>query len=362
MGSHITGTGISVPENVVSNHDLARIMDTDDEWIVSRTGVKERRFVDAGVGSSDLAIAAVGAALADSGLGPASVDALVTATMTPDYLAPGIAGLVQAGAGLSHIAAYDIRQQCSGFLYGLDLADSLIASDRADTVVVVGAEVHAGFQPWGEESWKAVLGTGGPISESDYARNSQHRSWSVVFGDGAGAMVIRRGETDDVGILASSLHTDGESFELIWVPGVGFKSRPYVSADQLAADGHLPRMDGGGLFRRAVELMPEAAQAVLEKSGLTLDEVDLVVAHQANDRILEGVRRRFGMSPDKVPSNIGSYGNTTAATLPILYHELRDSGRVQPGMLICFAAFGAGAHYGAVLYRVPEAVSPMRTD
>lgn len=356
MGAVIVGTGMFVPDNVVSNHDLARIMDTTDEWITTRTGVKERRFVDPGVGSSDLAIAAVEEALADAQVQPSEIDALITATMTPDYLAPGIAGLVQSGLGLSHVAAFDVRQQCSGFLYGLDLADALIQSGRAGTVALVGAEVHAGFQPWSEESWRVLLGQSeGPLADEHYQRNTEHRAWSVLFGDGAGAMILRRGERDDEGILATSLHTDGESFELIWVPGVGFKSRPYVSEEDLANDLQLPRMDGGGLLRKAVRLMPEAARTVLDRAGMTLDDVDLVVAHQANDRILEGVRKQFGMDPEKVPSNIGSYGNTTAGTLPILYHELTVAGRVEPGSVVCFAAFGAGAHYGAALYREPRA-------
>lgn len=354
MGAIIVGTGMYVPDNIVSNHDLARIMDTTDEWITTRTGVKERRFVDPGVGSSDLAILAVQQAMADAGVVGGEIDALITATMTPDYLAPGIAGLVQAGLGLSHVAAYDVRQQCSGFLYGLDLADALISSDRADTVAVVGSEVHAGFQPWSEESWRILLGQSeGPLPDEDYARNTRYRAWSVLFGDGAGAMILRRDDDPDVGVLATSLHTDGDSFELIWVPGVGFKSRPYVSESDIVEDVHLPTMDGGGLFRKAVRLMPEAARTVLGKVGMALDEVDLVVAHQANDRILEGVRKQFGMEPEKVPSNIGSYGNTTAGTLPILYHELTRAGRVQRGTVVCFASFGAGAHYGAALYRAP---------
>ncbi|HEX6299729.1 MAG TPA: ketoacyl-ACP synthase III [Acidimicrobiia bacterium] len=353
MGSVIAGTGISVPDNVVTNHDLTRIMDTTDDWITTRTGVKERRFVDPGVGASDIAIEAVTIALGDAGLQPDSVDAVVTATMTPDYLAPGIAGLVQVGAGLGSVAAYDIRQQCSGFLYGLDLADALIASDRADTVAVVGAEVHAGFLPWSQETWRVVLDGSGSVSEEDFQRNTTYRAWSVLFGDGAGATIMRRGSEREQGLLGTSLHTDGESFHLIWVPGVGFKSRPYVSAQDLDEDRHLPRMDGAGLFRSAVRLMPEAARSVLDKTGLTLDDVDIVVAHQANDRILEGVRKQFGMDPEKVPSNIAAHGNTTAGTLPILYHELRRAGRIGPGTVVCFAAFGAGAHYGAALYREP---------
>lgn len=356
MGGVISGIGISIPDNLVTNDDLTRIMDTTDDWITTRTGVKERRFVDPGVGASDLAVEAVASALADADIGPDDVDALITATMTPDYLAPGIAGLVQAGAGLGPVASFDIRQQCSGFLYALDLADALISSDRADTVAVVGAEVHAGFLPWSDATWEAVL-EGGTVSDEDFKRNTEYRAWSVLFGDGAGAMVLRRGGGPDEGILATSLHTDGSSFELIWVPAIGFKSRPYVTRADLEADRHLPRMDGGGLFRKAVRLMPEAAEIVLARSGVTLDEVDLVVAHQANDRILEGVRKRLGVGPEKVPSNIGSYGNTTAGTLPILYHELRQAGRIQPGALVCFAAFGAGAHYGAALYREPRAAS-----
>lgn len=356
MGSVIAGTGIHVPDNVVTNHDLARIMDTTDEWITSRTGVKERHFVDPGVGSSDLAIAAGAKAIADAGLEPGDIDLLVTATMTPDYLAPGIAGQVQAGLGLDHLPAIDIRQQCSGFLYGLDLADAYLASGRASNAVVVGAEVHAGFLPWSERTWQALFDDGDPaIPEDDYAQNTAYRSWSVLFGDGAGAFVLQANADPTVGILASSLHTDGAAFELIWVPGVGFRQRPYVTAADISVGAHLPVMDGGGLYRRAVELMPKAAESVLAAAGLTIDDIDLIVAHQANERILEGVRRRLGVSSERVPSNIGSYGNTTAATLPILYHELRAAGRVTPGSIVCFAAFGAGAHYGALLQREPGA-------
>ncbi len=356
MGAVITGTGISVPDNVVTNDDLTRIMDTSHEWIASRTGVEERRFVDPGVGASDLGVAAALAAIGDAGIGPEDVDALVTATMTPDYLAPGIAGLVQAGLGLGPVPAFDIRQQCSGFLYGMDLADALISSGRAETVVVVGAEVHAGFLPWSEESWRAVLGEPVAVPDEDFELNTRYRAWSVLFGDGAGAMVLRRGSEGE-GILATSLHTEGQSFELIWVPGIGSRSRPYVTADDLAEGRHLPVMDGGGLFRRAVRLMPEAAGEALAKAGLELSDVDLVVAHQANDRILEGVRRQLGMGPGEVPSNIATYGNTTAGTLPILFHEQRKAGRAGPGSLVCFVAFGAGAHYGACVYREPRAAS-----
>lgn len=343
-----------VPDNVVTNKDLARIMDSDDEWIVARTGIRERRFVDAGQGASDLAIASGMTALDDAGVGAAEVDILVTATMTPDYIAPGIAGLVQSGLGLGNIPAFDLRQQCSGFLYSMDLADALLNSKRGDIALVIGAEVHAGFQPWSKASWDEVLGRGtGELPDDDYQVNSEYRGWSVLFGDGSEAMVLRRDDSADTGILASSLHTDGASFELIWVPGVGFKSRPYVSAEQLDAGSHFPVMDGAGLFRKAVKLMPEASRRVAAMASIDIDDIDLIVAHQANDRILQGVRRELSMGAERIPSNIESYGNTTSGTIPILFHKLRSAGRVPSGTVVCFTAFGAGAHYGAVLYREP---------
>jgi 3-oxoacyl-[acyl-carrier-protein] synthase-3 len=337
---------------VVTNNMLARIMDTTDEWVRTRTGVEQRRFVDPGTGSADLAVEAGSAALADAGVDPTEVDLVVTATMTPDTQAPGIAGLVQRGLGLGPVAAFDLRQQCSGFLYGLDLADVMLASGRASTALVVGAEVHAGYFPWGD-TWDIVLGLSDRVpTDHEYARNTEFRAWSVLFGDGAGAMVLRH-DPAAPGFLSSVLRTDGEQFELIVVPGVGFTRRPYVDVDQLGADRHLPVMDGGGLYRQAVRLMPDAIREALDRAGLHPADLDLVVAHQANERILAGVRKQLGVSEDLVPSNIARWGNTTSGTLPILFHEMRQAGRVPPGALVCFTAFGAGAHWGAMLYRAP---------
>lgn len=186
MGSRIIGTGVAVPDNVVTNDDLARIMDTSDEWIRSRSGVEERRFVDPGVASSDLAIAAGAAALTDAGLAAGQIDAVVTATMTPDIQAPGISALVQNGLGIPTGAAYDLRQQCSGFLYALDLADALIGTGRAGHVLVVGAEVHAGYLPW-DGTWEHVLGrTDEPVPAAAFERNSEYRAWGVLFGTAPG--------------------------------------------------------------------------------------------------------------------------------------------------------------------------------
>ena len=201
----IVGSGTAVPPHVVTNHDLAEIMDTNDEWIVKRTGVRQRHFVAPGVGSSDLAIEAGAAALADAGVDPADVDLLVTATMTPDEFAPGIAPTVQRELGLGPIPAHDLRQQCSGFLYGLDIADAALATGRARTALVIGAEAHAGYLPFGD-SWAILRGeTNGPPAEADYAAATEARGYGVLFGDGAGAMVVQAADGAP-GTLASSLH------------------------------------------------------------------------------------------------------------------------------------------------------------
>ncbi|MCY3648106.1 MAG: 3-oxoacyl-ACP synthase [Acidimicrobiaceae bacterium] len=361
MPAVIAGTGVAVPPNVVTNDHLARIMDTTDEWIRSRTGVASRRFVDPGTGTSDLAAEAARAALADAGVDASAVDAVVCATMTPDRQNPGIAGAVQHKAGLDGAAVFDLRQQCAGFLFGLDVADMLIATGRAGTVVVAGAEVHAGYLPWGE-AWDIVLGRADRVpTDDERVLATRHRAWSVLFGDGAGAMVLQArpggpapDPASEAGILSSVLRTDGVHADLIEVPGLGSEQRPYADAAQIAAGLHHPAMNGGGLYRLAVETMPAAVREVLEAAEFKLDDLDLVVAHQANDRILDGARRRLGVDEATMPSNIGHWGNTTAATLPILYHELRQQGRVAPGTLVAFTSFGAGAHWGAVLYREPE--------
>jgi len=353
MGSVIIGTGIALPPRIVTNDDLAAIMDTTDEWIRSRTGVTQRHIADPGVGASDLAAEAVTSALRAAGIEAGDVDALITATMTPDQFAPGIAGVVQDRCGMGPIAAFDLRQQCGGFLYGLDLADALLASGKARRVVVVGAEVHSGYMPYGA-SWEILRGERpGPPDPQDHAAATEARGWAVLFGDGAGAAVLTPDDDSASGFLSSVLRTDGSHADLIEVPGVGFRHQPYVDAAQLEARAHWPSMNGMELFRQAVTCMPAAVREVLDSAGYTVDDLSLVIAHQANDRILEGVRKQLDVDAALVPSNIARYGNTTAATLPILLHEQLTAGRITPGSLICFTAFGAGAHWGASLYRVP---------
>ena len=369
MAAVITGTGIAAPPHVVHNDALTRIMDTTDEWIRSRTGVVSRRFTDPGTGASDLGAEAARAALADARLAPSGVDTVICATMTPDLQNPGIAGAVQHKAGIEGVAAFDLRQQCAGFLFGLDLADMLIATDRADTVLVVGAEVHAGYLPWGD-AWDIVLGaTDRAVTDDERELANRHRAWSVLFGDGAGAAVVQRqvpaAIADDgppSGFLGSVLRTDGAEADLIEVPGFGSLQRPWADAAQVAAGLHHPAMNGGGLYRLAVEAMPEALLEVLDQTGHEVADLDVVVAHQANERILDGVRRRLGADETLVPSNIARWGNTTAGTLPILFHELRAEGRIAPGSLVAFTSFGAGAHWGAMLYREPPQPEPLRRD
>ncbi|MDJ0962133.1 MAG: 3-oxoacyl-[acyl-carrier-protein] synthase III C-terminal domain-containing protein [Acidimicrobiia bacterium] len=355
MGNVITGTGRFVPDRRITNEDLSRVMDTNPEWIERRSGVKTRYIAAPGVGPSDLAAAAGAAAVDDAGLTVDDVDVLITATMTPDSFAPGIAPLVQTKMGLGPVAAHDIRQQCSGFLYGLDLADALLSSGKATTALVVGAEVHAGYQPW-IESVPFLLGQSDtPPTAEQYERNTQYRAWSVLFGDGAGAAILQRDANPTAGIIASRLFTDGTHFDLIHVPAPGFTRQPYLSLDVIDADLHMPTMKGRELFRQAVTLMPQAVEAVLADAGLAVADLDVVVAHQANARIVDAARKQLGVDAEVVPINIDRYGNTTAGTLPILFDELRRDGKIQPGALVAFTAFGAGAHWGAVLYREPEA-------
>lgn len=353
MGTVISGTGICLPDTVVTNSDLMSVMDIDVDWVVSRTGVEERRIASPGVATSDLAVAAGMAALADAGLAPSDVDALVVATMTPDFYAPGPAPLVQHGLGLPNsIAAYCIRQQCSGFLYGLELADALVLSGKAATVLVVGAEVQAGVQPW-ITAWDRLADEGLPPTPEEWDLATRNRAWSVLFGDGAGAFVLTTAPREDVGILTTRMFTDGEHFGLIHIPALGSASRPFIDTQSIIDETHIPVMQGPLLYRQAVRRMPEALETVLGEVSLTIDDLDMVIAHQANERILDGVRKRLGVDTTVMPQNLQRYGNTTAATLPILFHEMRQEGRVRPDDLVAFVAFGAGAHWGAALYRVP---------
>ncbi|HJV39143.1 MAG TPA: beta-ketoacyl-ACP synthase III [Geothrix sp.] len=351
MRSVITGTGIGLPPHVVTNAALAGIMDTSDEWIRTRSGIQERRFAEPGQGSTDLGVLASRAALADAGLAPGDLDAVVFATMTPDHVLPGDGPLLQAALGLrTDLPTFDIRQQCSGFLYGLELADLLIQSGRYRKVLLVGAEVHTGFMPW-HLGWDTVIGRSTrEVTDAEKAENTASRDRTVLFGDGAGAVVIEARD-EDRGLLKTKLFTDGTGAGVLTMPGASFKRRPFVDQAQIEAGETLPVMSGKEVFRSAVTLMPQAVRDVCDEAGVTVADLDLVLVHQANLRIIEGVQKALGLPPEKVPHNIERYGNTTAATLPILFHECRQQGLVRPGGLVAFTALGSGLHWGAALYR-----------
>jgi len=350
--SVITGTGIGIGGNLVKNEQLARIMDTSDEWIRTRSGIEQRYYVDPGVGSAELGMIAAHSALAAAGRTPAEIDAVVFATMSPNYFFPGNGPVLQAKMGFPEIPTFDIRQQCSGFLYALDLADSLIRSGKFQRVLIVGADVHSPFMPW-ENGWDITIGREDrEVTAEEYAANTRIRDRTVLFGDGAGAAVIEASENGQRGLLSSKLYTDGSNLEALYVPGVGFRNRPYVSKEMIDAGEQIPVMEGRSVFKEAVSRMPAAIRTVCREAGVEVADIDILLIHQANLRIVEGVARQLGLPPEKVPHNIERYGNTTAGTLPILFHECVGDGRIQPGMLVCFTALGSGLHWGAALYRM----------
>ncbi|HCZ32717.1 MAG TPA: 3-oxoacyl-ACP synthase [Holophagaceae bacterium] len=350
MRSVITGTGVSLPPHVVTNEALSRLMDTSDEWIRVRSGIQERRYAEPGQGSTDLGVIAARHAIADAGLSPTDIDAVVFATMTPDHVLPGNGPLLQTALGLGDIPTFDIRQQCSGFLYGLELADLFIQSGRYRRVLLVGAEVHTPFMPW-HLGWDTLIGQSTrDITEAERAENTLSRDRTVLFGDGAGAVVIEPRE-GGAGLGTIRLHTDGTGAGVLTMLGASFKRRPFVTHEQIQSGETLPVMSGKEVFKAAVTLMPQAVREVCGASGLAVEDLDLVLVHQANLRIIEGVQKALGLPPEKVPHNIERYGNTTAATLPILFHECRAQGLVRPGMNLVFTALGSGLHWGAALYR-----------
>ena len=351
MRSVIISSGIGVPKNVVTNDALAKIMDTSDEWIRTRSGIQERRYVDPGEGSAELGMRAAEAALARAKLTVKDIDAVVFATMTPNFFFPGNGPVMQARMGFGEIPTFDIRQQCSGFLYALDLADSLIKAQKYKRVLVVGSDVHTPFMPW-ENGWDAMIGReAAPPTPEQYQANTKIRDRTVLFGDGAGAVIMEASPDGERGFIASKLYSDGSNIEALYMPGAGFRHRPFVTHEEIDAGGRLPVMEGKTVFKEAVSRMPSAVRNVCGSAGVQVSDIDLLLVHQANLRIIEAVAKNLELPAEKVPHNIERYGNTTAGTLPILYHECVTKGLIEPGMLVCFTALGSGLHWGAALYR-----------
>jgi 3-oxoacyl-[acyl-carrier-protein] synthase III len=350
--SVIAGSGSSIPTNRITNDRLATILETSDEWIRERSGVEERRFVEAGTSTLALSLPAATQAIEAAGLVPADIDLVVYATMSPDHYMPGNGCLLQAALGLRPIPCIDIRQQCSGFIYGLQIADAHVRAGMAKNVLLVGAEVHSVFMPYHEASWARLAGAvDTPMPQEEWDFNTKNRHLAVLFGDGAAAVVVQAYEGSDRGLIDHVIGTDGTDFNRLWIPSAGSRQRPYVDEATLARGDQWPQMDGRFVFKMATTKMAEAAQQILSRNGVRPEELSMVLMHQANRRINEYVQKLLGLPDSKVPHNIQKYGNTTAATIPLLWDEAVRSGQIRPGDLVMCVAFGAGMSWGANLLR-----------
>lgn len=348
----IVGSGSEIARNVVTNEMLSKVLDTNDAWIRERSGVETRYYVDPGTSTSDLGVAAAERAIENSGVDRSEIDLVVSATMTPDYFFPGNSGIYQTKLGLGQVPCFDIRQQCAGFLYGIQLADAYVRAGLARTILLVGAEVHTGFMPFSPRTWDVIHGRDpGPISPEEFEWNSRFRHLLVLFGDAASAVVIKAHEGEDRGVIETILCGDGKDLDKLYVPGTGFRSRPYTSPEQISSGDHVPVMDGRAVFKMATTKMIEVAKEVMTRQGVSVSDLSLVLMHQANMRINEYCAKQLGIPPEKLVHNIERYGNTTAATIPLLFDENARSGRVKKGDLILMVAFGAGMNWGASLMR-----------
>ena len=346
-GITIVGSGRYLPGDPYTNQDLARVMDTSDDWIRQRTGIEQRHYCPEGQGVSDLAVPAARLALESAGRSVADIDYIIFNTMTPDHILPGSGPLLGAKLGCPGVPALDIRAQCAAMIYSFQLADALLATGAAKLILIVGAEAHAGFMPW--RDWKTLDGLTVP-SRVDFERATLHRGFAVIFGDGAGALLVEQSQVPGAGLLSIDVHSDGRHSDELSIPA-GFRRRPYITPEILEDAEFIPRMNGREVFRHAVSKLPQTVRTACERARVTLDEVDWFIAHQANDRINKVVRERLGVPEEKVPSNIAKYGNTSAATIPILVDEMRRDGRLRAGQLVCFLALGAGLHWGAAVMR-----------
>lgn len=328
----IKGTGRYVPDRLVTNDDLTQWMDTSDEWIEQRTGVKQRYWIpeEGGVGASDLGLEATKLALEKAGWKPEDIDLIIFATLSPDIFFPGSGCLLQAKLGLETTPALDIRQQCTGFLYGLATADAYIRSNMANRVLFVGAEVHS---------------SGLDISTAG-------RDVTVIFGDGAAAVCLEAGEGDEtVGVLSSALHAQGELAESLMLEAPASREVPRIDEQMLKERKHYPHMDGKTIFKNALKRLPEVTHEALAMAGLELDDIDLFIPHQANLRINQFYQQSMKIPEGKVYNNIDRYGNTTAATIPLALDECIEKNMISSGSTLMFLGLGSGITWGACVYR-----------
>ena len=320
----ITGTGFYVPDKILTNFDLEKMVDTSDEWIISRTGIKERRIASEDQATSDLAIEACRKTLENAGLGVKDIDLIIMATSTPDTIFPSTACWIQKGLGADHIPAFDISVGCTGFLYGMILAESLILNGTNKRILLIGGELLTKVTNW------------------------KNRNTCVLFGDAAAAVVLEESD-DESGMLSYYWKADGNLGDLLYQPAGG--TRIPATAQSVAQDLHCLSMKGNEVFKHAVKRMGEAALEALKQAGLDRDDIDYFIPHQANIRIIEATGRRLKIPREKVYSNIHKYGNVSVASIPISLHELYEEGKFKKGNIIVMDAFGAGFTWAAITYR-----------
>lgn len=321
----VSGLGVYVPHKVLTNFELERMMDTNNEWIVSRTGIRERHIAEDGETTSDMAFKASQEALEDAGLSPEDIDYIIMATNTGDTVFPSTAGRVQSRLTQKFIPGVDIQAGCTAWLYGIELGANLIRGGAYRRVLVVGADKLSAI--------------------TDY----QDRSTAVLFGDAAGAVVLESRQDTDRGVLASYMRGDGSGGELLSMPAGG--SRLPASRETVDDRLHYLKMNGNEVFRFAVKAMPDAIEAGLQAAGLGVEDMDLLVPHQANLRIIDAAVRRFNLDPDRVMVNIDRYGNTSVATIPVALYEARQQNRLKDGDVVVLVAFGAGLTWGSNVIR-----------
>ncbi|TXK28411.1 ketoacyl-ACP synthase III [Pontibacter qinzhouensis] len=328
--SKISGVGHYVPEKVVTNKDLEKLMDTSDEWIRERTGILERHYFEEGVDTTaNMAAHAARKALKMAGLEAQELDLIVFATLSPDYVFPGSGVLLQRELGLKEIPALDVRNQCSGFIYALSVADQFIKTGMYNNVLVVGSEIHS--------------------SGLDFT--TRGRNVSVIFGDGAGAAVLTPASSNDKGILSTHLHADGEFAEELAVLDPGSNKKERLTHEMLDEGTVFPVMNGNTVFKHAVTRFPEVIEEALKANNYQPTDIDMLIPHQANLRITSYIQQKMGLPAEKVFSNIHKYGNTTAASVPIALSEAVEQGLVKEGSLVCLAAFGSGFTWASALIR-----------
>jgi 3-oxoacyl-[acyl-carrier-protein] synthase-3 len=320
----ILGTGMYVPEKILTNEDLEKMVDTSDEWITTRTGIKERRITAPGETTADMAVVAGRRAIKDAGLKIKDIDLIIVATSTPDTIFPSTATWVQKGLKADHTPAFDLSAGCTGFLYGMIVAEGLIMSHACRRILLIGAECLTKITNW------------------------KDRNTCVLFGDGAAGAVLEKSE-DGSGMLSSYWKADGNLGELLILPGGGVM-KP-ASHDTVDLDLHYLQMKGNEVFKHAVKRMGEAALMALKKAEMKREEIDYLIPHQANIRIIQATGRRLKLPEEKVFSNIHKYGNMSVATIPIGLHELKEEGKLKKGSDIVMVAFGAGFTWAAVVYR-----------